>query len=272
MCALATSITACCLLFSGCSLNINSRDDAYYIPSTFSGNDYVYDLSFLVYFDYALKVNNNFTSATLIEVADSGNSFDRLSYPAVLCGNDFPNYTNDYAEGYEALPELLKSKYESAKVAYTQYYAVEYDSQNKIAYGFCNLYSGACGFLSGGGNICVDKIVAGVYFSYSPLTGEFVELNSYTNCNLVAVNTKGVIYYKDKKYYANCGTETYICDDEAFDTGITNYSNVEVLFDSNICIIAMKRGYDHHDKDFMKIVVSTYTANILYSDKIFLYV
>lgn len=244
--------------FSGClGCNINDRSNtAYYLPQD-DGEYYVYNIKPYTYSDYVLKIDKVSGEAFLKE-SGTDELYGETS-AVVLSGNDFPNYTTFYAEGYESLPELLTEKYESGGVKQIQYYAVEYE--DSIAYGFCNMYSSAAGFLSGGGNISAGKIVGSALYSYNPLSDEFEEIRYFEKCNIVAFNTHSVIYFKNEQYYAfNCytGEETFICRDEAYDTGITDYSRVCFLFNEDICVILMTVGSNNYEQDYQKIVVCDY--------------
>lgn len=259
-------LTACML--SGCfGCNINNRaNTAYYTPDD-DGEYFVYNIKPYTYSDYALKIDKTTGEAVLEE--SGSDSLKENYYLAVAWGNDFPLYSSECAEGYESLFDLLKEKYENGRVKQIQYYAVEYDEENKVAYGFCNLYSSTAGFFAGGGNIDAGKIVGAAYFAYECNSNSINEICYLEKCNVVAFNTEKLIYFRGEKYYAyDCATltETFICKDEAYDKGITNYSHVTFLFNGDICLILMKRGYSNNKKEYEKIIVCDYGGKIILED------
>lgn len=258
------------ILCAGCTgLNINNRADTAYLFPADAGDCYVYYIGSVINGYGYLNVDKASGGVALETGEEREYAGDK--YPAVAFGNDFPRYSDNCAEGYANLPSALSEKYEGDDIRHIQYYAVEYDRGSGSAYGFCNLYYSAAGFLSGGGNISADKLAAGVFFKYDKESGEVAEICRLEKCNIVAFNKGKLVYFKDEKYFSYdvaTAAEKFICDDAAYDKGVTNYSYAKFFFDENICVIVMNTRFSNDANDFDTIVACTYGGEILLSEKL----
>ena len=270
---LAAVITAVIfsLCFSGCvRLYGNGRANTVFAEPYETEQEYVYDISAFTYVKQTLNIDRQTGEASVVQGEVKQDGDYTPPEKQVLRGNDFPGPRGfcECKEGYEELPELLIAKYKKDNVKFIQYYAVEYGDE---VYGFCNLYSNCAGYLFAGGQIAVEYIVAGVYFSYCSTSGELAEICKLEKCNIIACNTDGAVYYKNKKYYSYTvgdSGDKFICKDEAYDSGFTNYSYAGFFFNADHCIIIMHRGYSNYKKDYVKIVICRYGGGIIGEFKI----
>lgn len=268
---LSAAVCALCLsAFGGCTgLNINDRSNTSYAEPSDGGDYWYYGLNLQAESGYALKIDKatgefSLDGSGLLNGEDNDTADGRV----VLYGSDFPRREPCYAEGWERAVTALTETYEKQGVEYVQFYAVTYEEG--LAHGFCNMYSSAAGFLSGGGNISADKIVGSAFFTVDG-DGGITEIKYFEKCNVIAFNSDCVIYWKGEKYYAfDCvsGTEKYVCDDEAYDKGITNYSHSRFVFNADLCIIIMCRRYSDSSKDYYKIVACGYDGEVAFTAQV----
>ena len=268
------SIMICAVMLtaaSGCTtlLGSNSRANTLYLPPTETDTAYEYYI-LSSYGGITVSVDKTSGNAT-IEKSDREEEYPAVEYPTVLSGSDAPRHGYYCGEGYELLPELIKNRYETSQVKLVQYYGVEY-GESGVCLGFINLYTRTSGYLSGGGRIDAKRIVAGIIFSYDTHSGKFAQLYRMEKCNIVAFGGRErAIYFSNRKYYAcdlPSGEETYLFDDEAYDTGMTNYSHVNFYFNERHFIADMHHGANSEKSEYDKIVVTDYDGNVLTSKKV----
>lgn len=163
-----------------------------------------------------------------------------------VSGGTAPRYGFEIAEGYEnILPHLenLHIPDNNESVIYTHGYLID----GKI-YGVCNTYKKTIGYLSGGGNYGVEEIAFSVYYEYTAETDEFVVLRKTEGAFFVAFSGDNVVFWKDKKFYISDGsTDTFICDDLAYDSGIRHQSRNTVYFTDNYVIFEMIKAKSASD-------------------------
>ncbi len=263
---IAASVAA--LLFSllplsGCFYQLgmygNNRSSTVYLDSIKTDGGRLYSLCRIESDKYLFVSDGG--EASIVGRAEEIDTYG-LNFPAVISGNDFPRYRIKCAEGYENLAEMIKERYEKDGVNFVQISAVEYDEG--VAYGFCNLFSDSVGYLAGGGNIASEKIVAGVYFKYDKENETYTETEYLDKCNIIACNKESLIYFKNKSYYGhtNGKDDTFVCADEAFDTGFTSYSFAEFFYNADDCMIIMFNGGGNCKKEYYKAVLTTYDGDI----------
>lgn len=250
----------------GCvRLHGNNRADTEYAVPEETDDEYIYNISALTYVHQTLTINKQTGEATIAANGEKVEGDYAVPECVVLKGSNFPRYTTYSAEGYEALPELLEERYKKDGANFIQYYAVSYGGE---VYGFCNRYSKTAGILFGGGQIACEYIISGAYFRYGA-DGSFTELKSLNKCNIMAFNDEGVIYYKNKKYYAYAdGAEKFLCNDEAYDGGLTSYSYVNVYFNGEHCLIIMHHSKTNYKKDYIRLAVCGYDGTLINSFKL----
>lgn len=261
-------LLVCAVFISGCSgcarLAGNDRSNARFCEFTEYGGDGYLCLDG----DEYLKRDGTTGDFTLYAYGDVNAPYSpdksyegEIEYPVVLRGNDFPRYETQTYTGYEELPTLLCERYETGNISQIQYYAL---AGPDGAFGFCNLYYKAIGYLSGGGNIGVEEIAYAITFSYSP-GGELTETNKYSRCNIVAYNGNSAIYYRDKNYYCDNGEEEiFICNDKAYDGGIAHYSHAYFIFDYDLTVLRFRKRYSDTSKDYNYTVICDFGGNILF--------
>ena len=160
----------------------------------------------------------------------------------ILDGSTIGNHLLIAAEGFETLRE---SVIEYAQDVYAQedgyeplVTALAY-KENGAVYGFCNVYRSATGFLSGGGQIDAKKIVRGMTFSYCMETEELTVSEEFDKCVVVAYDGTCAMYFKNREYFVTgtSGETVKICEDIAYDTGLTHYSRAMFWFGGGYCVI-----------------------------------
>lgn len=185
--------------------------------------------------------------------------------PVVLSGGSFPRNTTDLAPECEGLYDNLVERYYGKRGLKT-YYA--HDCGDGTVYGFCNVFNREIGYLSGGGQCGVEEIDFSVYFSYDIETGEFCEKAVYEGCNIVAYSENSVVYYRNKNYYCNVGgEEIYLCEDMAFDSGISSCSHACFWFNSEYAVLRFYKRYVNSQKDYVATVVCDFSGNVLLNVK-----
>ena len=255
----------------GCAtlLGSNSRANTMYLLPTETDAAYTYDI--YTGYGYITVTVNKASGEAAVEKSDrEEEEYHTAKYPTVLCGSDAPRNGDYCGEGYEQLPGLIRERYETSQVRLVQYYGVEGDEKG-ICRGFVNLYTRTSGYLSGGGQIDAKRIVAGVIFTFDARSGEYKQLYRLEKCNIVAFSGNRVILFRGRKYYVcelNSGKEKYLFDDEAYDTGITNYSHVSFFFNERHFIADMHHGASSDKNEYNKIVVTDYDGNVLAAKKI----
>ena len=223
------SFAVCALfLFGGCSLYGNDRSGTTYIASEESDGKtvfYLTDGEALVWGNDEFSIENSLPHKT--------------QNKTVLSGSTFPRSVLQTEAEYAGLADKLKPLAVNEEDPYMQAYALK--AADDTAYGFCNVYSSATGYLSGGGQIDAEKIVRGVYFSYDAQTDELTVQDEIEKGCIVAFNQTHLVYFYCEAYYAKAiGTDSEpvkICEDDAYDKGFTNYSYASFYFDDSNCIL-----------------------------------
>lgn len=232
----------------GCALYGNDRSDARYVYSGEADGKVIFYGVESVYGGNADRLS--FDPATgVLALEEAAEEID-FADPAVLDGSTFPHRSFEASEGYEGLTEKILAL-DGRENPYVQAYALK--AEDGSAYGFCNVYSSATGFLSGGGQIDVSKITKGVLFTYSPETDELTVLDEVKEGCVVAFNRTRCIYYCDRFYYSKeigGASAVRFCEDGAYDTGATNYSYAKIYFNEAYCIFKFHRGYGDYKKDY----------------------
>lgn len=178
----------------------------------------------------------------------------------VLRGDTFPRGALEAKEGYEPLGEQVKAL--ALKQNDPLIHALAWE-QNGTVYGFCNVYSRATGFLSGGGQCDTKHIVRAVLFTYEDAT--LIVNETIDRSVVVAYDGENAIYFKNKAYYSKSksGEAKLICHDEAFDTGITSYGYARFYFNSRYCVM-----FFNHDKGNAKKQYHLYVLTTIGGDKL----
>lgn len=188
----------------------------------------------------------------------------------VLEGNTFPRYRMEADGEYEPLVRQLSSRARNPEDPLIQAYALE--GEAGTAYGFCNEYTSATGFLSGGGQIDADKAYAAYYFTYDAASDELHVHDTVRRGCIVAFSQTHFIYYYQKAYYAQdvegMADAVKICNDDAYDRGITHYSYARFYFSGGYCAIRFHRGYNNSKRDYDRFILCTMDGKTLGNIKI----
>lgn len=238
------------VLFGGCALYGNDRSRAEYVHSyEENGKIYFYNVTSMYVDDRDCLAFDPLSGTLAFASADPAET-TCFADPAVLDGNTFPRGMLEADEDYEGLTEKLLAL-DGRETPYVQAYALK--AADGSAYGFCNVYSSPTGMLSGGGQIDVKKVEKGILFTYSPLTDQLTVLEEFERGCVVAFNQTHYVYYFGRYYYAKeIGNADCVelCEDGAYDTGMTHYSHAEFYFNEEYCIVKFHRGYNNYKKDY----------------------
>lgn len=173
----------------------------------------------------------------------------------VLWGDTFPRGLVEAAEGYEELAgqvEALDTRDEKYLTAFASKTA-------DMVYGFCVIYKNATGFLSGGGQIDAKKVKKSILFSFDREEGELNILSTLENRVAVAFDGENVVYFYKEKYYLgdlSGEKEKYLCDDAAYDKGLTSYSHATFFEGGGWCVLYFHHSVDSKAKSFEKYVIT----------------
>jgi len=250
-CALALACTA---LLGGCALYGNDRSQTGLVYSEKTEQGVVFYLNE----EQTLVYNRSGVS-----LDETTKNYKPYAGRVVFDGNTFPHYILSMDEEYARLEEKLFAL-DRKEQPLIQAYAVE--AEEGTAIGFCNVYTSCTGFLSGGGQIDVDKIDRGVMFSYNKATDELKILGEVKRGCIVAFNQTHFICYENGTYYARetGGTaRKLICKDEAYDNGMTHYSHACFYFTDGYCILKFARGYNNAKRDYEKFILCTMDGTVL---------
>ncbi len=198
-----------------------------------------------------------------VSLDETSKNYKPYAGRVVFDGNTFPRYVLSMDEEYVRLEGKLLAL-DGREDSLIQAYAVE--AEEGVAIGFCNVYTSCTGFLSGGGQIDVDKVDRGVMFSYDRETDELKILDEVKRGCVVAFNQEYFIAYENGAYYAReigGSARKEICKDEAYDRGITHYSNACFYFTDGYCILKFSRGYNNDKRDYDKFVLCTMDGTML---------
>lgn len=166
--------------------------------------------------------------------------------PVVLDGNDFPQYTWTVAEGYESLLDGVLALAEGEP--HVQAYAIRTE---KGVLGLCNVYTGATGYLSGGGQIDAEKLARGIFFSWDG--EEITVLDEVQKGGIVAFGPGRFVYFFKRNYYAKAvGAEesAFLCGDVAYDTGVNHTSHASFGFTGEYFLVRFYCGFSDYRKDY----------------------
>ena len=173
----------------------------------------------------------------------------------VLWGDTFPRGVLEAAEGYEQLAQQVETLDDRDEKYLTAYASKTAD----MVYGFCVIYKNATGFLSGGGQIDAKKVTKSILFSFDREKGELSILSTLEGRIVVAFDGENAVYYYKEKYYLgdlSGGKEQYLCDDEAYDKGLTSYSNAVFFEGGGWCVLYFHHRVDSEAKSFEKYIVT----------------
>ena len=175
---------------------------------------------------------------------------------AVLHGDTFPRGVLQAEEGYEALKEQALAFAVNAEDPLV--HALAWDKDGTV-YGFCNVYKSATGYLSGGGQIDTRHIVRAVLFTYDKETQVLTIKEELKKCVVVAYDGENAIYFRDREYFSKreSGTPVKICNDEAFDTGMTSYGYARFYFGGGYCVLFFNYDKGNPKKQYHLYVLAT---------------
>lgn len=204
---------------------------------------------------------------TLVDIGEKTFSYPKSSeenyslYENIAVrGGTAPTYSFDIAEGYENILPYLENLHipdNDESVIYTHGYLI-----NGKIYGICNTYKKTIGYLSGGGNYGIEEIAFSVYYEYTAETDEFVILRKTEGVFFVAFSGDNVVYWKNKKFYVSDGsTDTFICNDSAYDSGIRYQSRNTVYFNDRYVFFEMIKA--KASSDIFNMVVYDFSENTL---------
>lgn len=190
---------------------------------------------------------------TLIDIGEKTFSYPKsdeenynLYENIAVYGGTAPRYAIEIAEGYKNIRPHLENLHipnNGDSVIYTHGYLL-----NGKIYGICNTYKKTIGYLSGGGNYGVEEIAFSVYYEYTAETDEFVVLRKTDGAFFVAFSGDNVVFWKNRKFYVSDGsTDTFICDDLAYDGGIRHQSRNTVYFNDNYVVFEMIKAKTFSD-------------------------
>ncbi len=183
-----------------------------------------------------------------------------------VCDSNFARRGYDYeAEGYEGVIALFTERYVKNSIQAYSIYAIEYDRENQIAYGFFNLYSRTVGCLSGGGRSNTSKSVLGVYFSYSAKTKTLNILQQIDKGCMVACGMEGCVYVQKQKFYLHpIGRDAqFLCKDIAYNTD----GSVSVTFSKNSFLLVMGCEKLIFQKACGICVLGSYNGEVYFNEK-----
>lgn len=127
------------------------------------------------------------------------------------------------------------------------------DSKDSIVYAFGHLDDGVLkGFVQVykdtsrvDGNYSIENISNSVVFSYDLEGDAFSVVRQFDHAVVVAVQRDVAIYWKDKAYYAydmKTQSETYLVEDKAYDTGLSQLSTPAVFANEEMCVLHLVKG------------------------------
>ena len=187
----------------------------------------------------------------------------------VLWGDTFPRGVVESAEGYEELAEKVEAL-DSRNEKYLTAFATK---TADMIYGFCVIYKNATGFLSGGGQIDAKKVEQSILFSYDREEGQLNILSTLDGRIAVAFDGENAVYFYKEKYYLgdlSGKKEKYLCDDVAYDKGLTSYSYATIFEGGGWCVLYFHHRVESEAKSFEKYVVTdmggTFYAELKISD------
>lgn len=122
-----------------------------------------------------------------------------------------------------------------------------------LLFGFVRVYKDTRGVY---GNYSIEEIDHSLVFTYNAEKDKFTVEHCIDDIVIVAVSDDTVIYWKDKAYYCynfKAQEETYLINDEAYDSGLTQYSSSGGYFNSEFCIIHMTKSTSIKDTDYIYV-------------------
>lgn len=287
---LRSVISALCLCFAflsagcrGCNvdMNHNDRSTAIYYPPRADGGYYYYNLSYdrpsegnrYIRVDEATGESSFFVNESGTDGYVPGEAYDEerevwtrqdgdMTYeyrvpapPVIVNGRD--NGWRGYAEVSEENYKILKNlteKYERDGAEFIHVYLL--DGGDGTAYGFVNVYGHSTGLLFSGGTAGVSGISYGVFIKYLISSDETEELLRVDGGCITAFDRDTVMFFKNEKYYSqNLGQEAkYLCDDLAYDRGITGCSFSFTLFNEVHFVLFMHADDGKSITDYAYII------------------
>ena len=122
--------------------------------------------------------------------------------------------------------------------------------QEEIFVGFVQVYNGYARTCSGYDLANLDH---SLLFTYDSITDTVNVTKEIAGAAVVAFAQETVIYWKKQAYYAydlQTDTETYLVDDKAFDSGMTNWATPYVYFNDDMCLLHLIKDKSKEDKIF----------------------
>ena len=246
----ATAITLiAAMLLSGCTLYGNDRSRTSLMQVTQDGEQIIFQL-------YEERLIYDTSTQTL-----SKEEAEWTQGPeTVLDGDTFPRGVLEAKEGYEPLEEQVKAL--ALKKEEPLIHALAWE-QDGLVYGFCNVYSKTTGFLSGGGQCDTKHIVRAVLFTYENETLTVQE--ELNQCVVVAYDGTHVVYFNNREHFSKRtgGEPVKICNDEAFDTGVTSYGYARFHFGGGYCILFFNHDKGNAKKQFHLYILATMAGDKL---------
>ena len=244
-------ITACLLLciifafaFSGCNYERNNVNEipvhsVYFVESN--------GISYLVTNRYGLWIDIDFENKSFSfadeEIVDTSIEGDGKSF----------FFTSDWQpiidiKGYEALGNYIqRCRLDNDRSIVDAHGALK----DNVMVGFVRVYEKGIGPYVGNSSV-VDVVHSHIY-SYDPQGDGFVIEHTLDGVAIIAFEGDSVIYWKDRAFYLydlNTKEEKYLIEHKSFDGGPSNWSTTDAYYDSECCIIWMRKGYSNYDEDF----------------------
>ncbi len=171
-------------------------------------------------------------------------------------GSTFPRESLIPAEGYESIVDRVL-ELDDSEEPYLTAFAQE---TSGMVYGFCVIYSGTVGFLSGGGNIDSRKAVKSVFFSYEKETEMLTVRGELEKRIAVAYDGTNAVWFSDgeRTYYAGspAGEGKRVCGDAAYDDGLTHYSCARFYQGGGYCLLFFHHGDSNLSAEFDRYVLT----------------
>ena len=132
--------------------------------------------------------------------------------------------------------------------------------KDNVLLGFIQVYKGTAGQYN---NFKVENISHSIIFSYDIEKDEFSILENFDDIVIVAFSNDTIIYWDDKAYYAydliNDRT-SFLVEDKAYDSGLSQLSLGSVFYNENICVIHLIKGEINIDDDVEYMYLFDFTT------------
>ena len=242
------------VLLSGCALYGNDRSRIGTMGVHEEGDTVYFSLPMESFYVGSGEIRLAFDRAeNTLSLAENEVECEPVS-ECVLWGDTFPLDVLEAAEGYEKLAEKVETL-DSRNEKYLTAFATK---TADMVYGFCVIYKNATGFRSGLGQIDAKKVVRSILFSYDR-EGTFSVLSTLEDRIVVAFDGENAVYYYKEKYYLgdlSGKKEQYLCDDAAYDKGLTSHSGAVFFEGGEWCVLYFHHRVDSEAKSFEKYVVT----------------